>query len=312
MNLNYRDIVAILAIIFYTPALLASILLIHRHGFRQSWESWFVLATFSISRILYGSLELAASADPDAYGYRLAAATFAVDGLSPLLFAALGLLRRLRDLVAAKRVQEGRSPVLRVTSRQMNVLDLVITAAFICASVAYRGLSREEVESGIQHHSGTARAAAVLYVVAFVAIAAGAAVMFVCYRGEVEVGEMRVLVALVGSLPFLFVRLLYLVLDILGEVERFSAITGSVTIFLCMALLEEAVAAAWYLVVGFTVRVITRAETLAMREAEKKVVEGKMEEVGDVSMWERSRMKLDEEDSSGRAELDDRTRAELA
>ncbi|OJD37997.1 uncharacterized protein BKCO1_500078 [Diplodia corticola] len=318
-----RDILAILVLTFYAPTLLASLFLLRRHGFRQSWESWFVLTTFALTRLLWGALQLAGSAHPatSRAGYRLAAATLAVDGLSPLLLCALGLLRRLREGVVAGRLRAGRKLVTKgvvgavlVPRVRLWVLEALVTAAFVCASVAYRGLSEEEALVGPQRHGGTARAAAVLYVVAFVGIAVGAAAL-VGVRGEVERGERKALVALGGSLPLLGVRVLYLVLDILAEERAFSAITGSVGVFAGMALVEEAVVAAWFLGVGFTVRVIPRSETLALRKAEKRAVEKEEEEgegveVGDAALWERSTAKLaDEED--GRMELDGRERVEL-
>ncbi|OMP84285.1 hypothetical protein BK809_0000090 [Diplodia seriata] len=308
-----RAILAIVVLLFYTPLLLLSSLLTHRHGLRQSWNGpWFALPTFALTRLLWAALTLAAlSSSPPPTGPLAAAATFAIDGLSPLLFAALGLVRRLRSLVAAKRIREGRVEEARgmaVTARRLNVVDLALTAAFVCASVAYRGLSADEVVEGPQRHSGVARAAAGLFVGAFAAIAAaaGVAVGGWWWRGDVDGGEGKVVVALVGALPLLCVRLVYLCLDVLGGLGAFSAVTGSATAFLCMALLEEAVVAAWFVAVGFKVRVVPREETLAMREAEKRAEEvGK--DGGDAALLERGGGKLaDEED--GRVELDARER----
>ncbi|GME25820.1 uncharacterized protein LTHEOB_4791 [Neofusicoccum parvum] len=279
--MEYRNIVAILTLIFYTPFLLLSALLIHRHGFRQSWTTWFVLATFALSRLAWASLQLAT--------LRVAAATLAADALSPLLFCALGLVARLRGVLA--RVVGVPVDDVKPPPRLLGLLDLVVTAAFICASVGYRGLSSEDVREGMRESPEVIQAAAYLYIVALAGIVGGAGVvgvMGVLYRREMPEGEGRALWVLLGSLPLLVVRTVYFAVDVLGNVRSFSAIYGNVTLFLCMGLVVEAVVASSYLGVGFTLRVVSKEE---LEEQKKETREGD-EESGNVALWDRTRTRL--------------------
>lgn len=96
--------------------------------------------------------------------------------------------------------------------------------------------------------------------VAFAGLAAATVSLLPRFSDIAAVGEKRVCAVLVASLPLLLVRTLYLALDVLGNLGRFSAISGDVTIFLCMALLEEAGVCGGYLAVGFGLRVLERGE----------------------------------------------------
>lgn len=254
-QLGFRGALAVSVVVFYTPFFIASCILIYRHGFRQSWESWFVLATFSVARIAYGALQVSALLLTDSPKLYAAAATFAVDGLSPLLFACLGLIHRLLDIVWKRRVVTD----VRLTKWHLRILEIIITAAFICGSVGYRQITIEEVKNGVNHHSAVLQSAAVMYVVAFAGLIEATRIMWK-FREDIEVGERRVLAVLIISLPILTVRLVYLCLDILGNIQAFSAISGSVALFLCMGILMELLAVLSYMVVGFTVRYIPMEE----------------------------------------------------
>lgn len=147
----YRNIAAVLVLLFYSPSFIGSVSLTWRHGWRASYETWFALATFSASRIAYGALQLSTIAQPDRIGLQITAGTFAVDRLYPLLFFSLGLLHRLLDIV------QKIHPSISLRLRHIRILEYLITAAFISASVGFSGLTIEEVENGIQHHLTTSR-----------------------------------------------------------------------------------------------------------------------------------------------------------
>ncbi|GME60374.1 hypothetical protein GTA08_BOTSDO06401 [Neofusicoccum parvum] len=262
--LDYRDALAIPLLLFYVPCFISSVVLIFRHGWWQSWWTWFVLSTFSITRVAYAALQLAAYTHPERHGFRVAAATFAVDGVSPLLFMSLGLVHRLRAIIWRIRPDVSRSTLLGTSF--LRLLELLVTAAFICASVGYRGISRDEVEHGIAKHSSVLKAAAAMYLTTCAAIVLATADLSMHYRASIPRGEGKVLMVLVAGLPLLCIRTSYLAVDVLGDVARFSAISGNVTIFLCLALLPEIVMSVGHLVLGFLVRVISREEWKAMQQ----------------------------------------------
>jgi hypothetical protein len=62
------------------------------------------------------------------------------------------------------------------------------------------------------------------------------------------------------SLPLLAVRIAYSAIFIFADSTSFSSINGSVTIMLCMALIEEAVVVLMYEVLGFVTLEIERRE----------------------------------------------------
>ena len=69
-----------------------------------------------------------------------------------------------------------------------------------------------------------------------------------------EAGEKRILSAVAASLPLLLIRLIYASVYTFGNSRRFSALSGSVTILLCMALLEEMAIVLIFEGVGLTLR----------------------------------------------------------
>lgn len=247
--MEYRNIVAILVIVFYSIAFILASLLVWRHGFKTSWETWLLLATFSLSRIVYGSLQVSTIADPDSIGLRVAAAIWAVDGLAGLYFCSLGLLKGVLERLEKLELQT------RVRPFHLRLCEALVTAAFICASIGYSGLSDEDVMFGMRGHPATSQAAAVMYIVALAIGIACTGAMLVHYRQLCRLDQ-RILLILVASLPLLAVRVIYLSLDILGNARMFSVIRGSVTAFLLMALLMEAIVLAAFLGLGYTFPVV--------------------------------------------------------
>ena len=74
----------------------------------------------------------------------------------------------------------------------------------------------------------------------------------------VEPGEKRLVLAVGISVPFILMRLLYSLLGAFSKNKQFSSITGSVTINLCMAVVEELVVILVLLGTGFTLRVLPK------------------------------------------------------
>ena len=77
----------------------------------------------------------------------------------------------------------------------------------------------------------------------------------------VEAGEKRLVLAVAISVPFIFVRLLYSLLASFSKNKQFSSVSGSVTINLCMAVIEEFVVVMVLLGTGFTLRVLPKSAT---------------------------------------------------
>lgn len=71
-------------------------------------------------------------------------------------------------------------------------------------------------------------------------------------------GETVLIVAVACSLPFILVRLLYAVVATFGHDSSFNIVTGSVTISLVMAVLEEMVVVAIYTITGLKLDVVPK------------------------------------------------------
>lgn len=96
-----------------------------------------------------------------------------------------------------------------------------------------------------------------LFIASFVAILA--TTIFLSFSiSHAEPGEKRILLAVAVSLPFLLVRLIYASIYDYRLSSNFSSLDGSVTILLCMALLEEIAIVLMYEGVGVTLRKVTK------------------------------------------------------
>jgi len=81
----------------------------------------------------------------------------------------------------------------------------------------------------------------------------------------VEKGEHRLIIAVAISVPFILIRLIYSLLVVFANNRHFNIVTGSVTINLVMAVLEEFVVTILCISVGLSLQVrsksIERANT---------------------------------------------------
>jgi hypothetical protein len=93
-SITYSDAIAIAQIVYYSPALLASIFVCVRHGFSKA-SGWFFLILFCLIRLIGASAELATITNPTSSTAITIALICAVMGTSPLLLSSLGLISRM-------------------------------------------------------------------------------------------------------------------------------------------------------------------------------------------------------------------------
>lgn len=91
--LDDRAGVAIAEVIVYFPCLAASVYLCTRHGFKKV-DGWLYTIIFCLIRLV-GAILLLASYSNSSSGLLTTSIVLSSVGLSPLLFATLGLLSRL-------------------------------------------------------------------------------------------------------------------------------------------------------------------------------------------------------------------------
>ncbi|EAW13262.1 uncharacterized protein ACLA_017090 [Aspergillus clavatus NRRL 1] len=237
MPLSYRNAVAVAEIVFYAPVFLIAVYLNLRHGWQRAY-GWFFLAIFSLARLIGASLQLATIQDPDNINLYIAAATLTSVGLSPLLLASLGFIARVRSSIHKSQTTQTGIP-----TKALRLVEILTIVALILSIVGANSLPSGTFASGEPQQvdlPSTMKTSIVLFILSYIAIA-GLALYLWVYVRSIQPGETRLLVAVTLSLPFLAVRLLYSALAILGHDPLFGWVGGSVTVWLCMGLVMEAV-----------------------------------------------------------------------
>lgn len=92
-TLDRQGGVSIAEVVIYTPSLIISLFICKHHGFRKS-DGWVYLTIFCLARVIGAVCQLITYTSPSV-GVRQAAMILSSIGLSPLLLANLGLVRRL-------------------------------------------------------------------------------------------------------------------------------------------------------------------------------------------------------------------------
>jgi hypothetical protein len=92
-TITYADGVAIYKLIYYVPALLASVFVSYKHGFTKG-SGWIYLTIFCLIRIIGAASQLATIDNSNPKTPETIALVTAVLGLSPLLLATLGITAR--------------------------------------------------------------------------------------------------------------------------------------------------------------------------------------------------------------------------
>ncbi len=92
-HITFPDGIAIYKLIYYSPALIASLYVSYKHGF-QKGSGWIFLTIFCVIRIIGAGAQLATIDNSNPHTAETIALVAAVLGLSPLLLATLGILAR--------------------------------------------------------------------------------------------------------------------------------------------------------------------------------------------------------------------------
>ncbi|TBU24860.1 hypothetical protein BD311DRAFT_670869 [Dichomitus squalens] len=262
MQLDKHGAVSIVQIVLYIPILVISGILVLRHGFsrRAGWISLLILA---LVRIVGGVLQLIAAQNPSDVTLAAIATGLESAGVSPLIVAAIGLLSTVCN--------SGQYTLddTFIMSRGLKLLGLLGSVAV--ALTAYGGSmygsakDQSKLNTGITlRHLGTA-VTGILFL-----LLAGAIFWYLSHRGRILKYRRKLLLAVVASLPFLFVRVLYANLGSFAQptfgfdnegnrvpidhsddpLQKFVSATGDFTLYIIMALVTEYATVLLYTVVG--------------------------------------------------------------
>ncbi len=129
---------------------------------------------------------------------------------------------------------------------------LTTVGAILCIVAATSANNIEDIDGESTLHIGI-----ILYLVACGALVL-LTVSVALARRSAGSGEGLLIAAVAGSLPFILVRLLYSVIAVFGHDSSFNIVSGSVTVMLVMAVLEEFVVVAIYTITGLRLDVVPK------------------------------------------------------
>lgn len=243
MTISYRSGVSIGELIFYTPALIIAAFLAFRHGFGRS-AGWLFLIIFALARLIGAAMQLATISNPTSISLYTGYAILQNIGLSPLMLATLGLLSRLLDNI-------NRTHRTLISTRILKLIELIILVALILGIVGGVNASDSFSSTGKYTPGSLSKAGTALFIVCYVAVVICTILIFFSVS-HASHGEKRIIFAVALALPFMLVRLVYAIISTFVNNKDFNLLTGSVTILLCVAFIEEAIIVILFEGVGLT------------------------------------------------------------
>jgi predicted small integral membrane protein len=266
MTLSNRNDISITELVFYTPALLFSVFLCLRHGFGPN-KGWLFLLIFGLIRLVGASLELATIGFPTSIPLQTSAALLSSVGLSPLMFITLGLLFRV-----CKSINKNHYTVIQ--TMHIRLLRIPIIIALVLVIIGSNTSAGDLIHDGTYPIQQITKIGIIILVAIFAVIFAITA-LFMYRRSDAEPEERRLIKAIATSLPFLLIRLVYVVLIYFSHIRTFSILYGSIVALGCMAIMQEMLVVIIYIGVGLTLPRKTKEHRVQME-----------------SRWSRGRMRL--------------------
>lgn len=241
MAWHSRDTIAVVELVFYIPFSFVSAFVCFRHGFSRS-SGWLYTLILCLIRVIGGILQFVSHND---HSTGLLQTIMILDsvGLSPLLLATLGLLSRFVDFVNA-------ASTPRFTTRHFRVLQLVLFLGMILAITGGTHLSVGA--NGSYTVPTTSKVGYILYIIGYLGIAL-LFLLSVHQTSAIPSKERRVPLAIALALPFILVRLIYSALSVFLHNDLFSIVSGSSAVRFGMAIIEEFIVVALYVLLGLLV-----------------------------------------------------------
>ncbi|KAI1795401.1 hypothetical protein LXA43DRAFT_40844 [Ganoderma leucocontextum] len=259
MKLDQRGDIAIAEIVLYIPILLLSIVLVVRHGAARK-AGWIFFAILSIARIVGGITHVLWEQNPTNITLQTIFTIMESAGLSPLLMATLAFLSTV--------VQYTLENHPAMSTRTFRILHLVSTVAIILAIVGGTNISSAKNQNDLNSAATLRHVGAILFAVLYAIIVAITAFCWL-NRDQVLKYRRKLLLAIIASLPFLFVRVVFTVLssfaplpfgfDAAGHMvpvvsdsplKRFSSTSGDWAVYLFMSVVAEYVVVLIYTFAG--------------------------------------------------------------
>ncbi|MCJ1393146.1 hypothetical protein MMC18_006018 [Xylographa bjoerkii] len=268
-----EEIIAIVELCVYIPIFPLALIVVFRHGWRKQL-GWIYLAIFCLVRIAGGGFKIASVKYPDNSTDLEWSAILQSVGLSPLLMATMGLLKRITDEVSetVPYTQDpyGNTPMAgfvcqsrvgniitkRATaiSRRSRIIQIAQLPTMIALILCVVGGTDESSSNISEHSTGQTytKVGIAIFLVIYVLLF-GVTAITSADLGNAPRGEKRIYFAVVVALPFIAVRLLYSVLADFTSISNFSIANPDPWVQLFMAVVEELLVVLMYTLAGLTV-----------------------------------------------------------
>ncbi|ODA77278.1 hypothetical protein RJ55_06905 [Drechmeria coniospora] len=215
MYLDTYERIAIACIVFYSFALIGGIALCFKHGAHKS-AGWRFLIILALARLIGQSMLLGTIDDPTNESLYIGWNTLNGLGLGPLVVMLLGLLGRVFEGITA--VRHGNFIWRPQFTRLVELLMLV---GFILIIVGGTQIDYEVQPSSAEvpavQYSGLTVAGVAIFTAVTVILCIATSIVFFHWH-DIPDGEHRIAVAVLISLPFVIVRLIYSCIEVYGDV----------------------------------------------------------------------------------------------
>lgn len=240
------EAISIAEICVYAPVFLLTILIVFRHGFKRQ-SGWIYLAIFCLIRIIGSIFKIRSASHPKSITDIEWGTILSSVGLSPLLLASFGLLKRITDSVTksmpndeeaggrggemgmrmgGRRGERGAGGLVgKIVSKRVNaastrsktiqITQLPVVIGLVLCIIG--GTNTNDISKGLKF----TKAGLIIFLAAYVLLAALLGIT-VRDMNEAERGERRLYWVLVAAMPLLAVRLMYSLIAIFGHDAKFS------------------------------------------------------------------------------------------
>ncbi|PYI08332.1 hypothetical protein BO78DRAFT_441712 [Aspergillus sclerotiicarbonarius CBS 121057] len=234
-KVTYSDGIAILQLVIFPFILAAAVFIWSRTGLRVGSKIWRYPVTLSLIRIA-GSISSLLTINHDSYNVEVAVAVCELIGIAPLLLTYIGILRQIDT--------EQRFP-----PRFMKLITLV---SFIALILGIAGVSSADDNQTGYRPDTIVKVSMAIFLVIFVIYNLAAAWLFFQLSFRIRNFQKKLFYAIALSSPFILVRMVYAAIGDYADIEKFSVIGGSPTIYLVMDVLEEIIAMALTMFLGMS------------------------------------------------------------
>ncbi|KAK0122055.1 hypothetical protein ONS95_010319 [Cadophora gregata] len=259
-----EEAIAYAEICVYVPVFLLTLIVVFRHGFKKQL-GWIYLAIFCVIRIAGAGFKIQEAKSPNKTNTEWAGILQSV-GLSPLLMASLGLLKRVTDEVSDHvRAQNnhfaGTGGIVELvtkrataSSRRSRIIQVMQLPTIIALILCIAGGTDQAGSSPSEVKTGKKDTKIGIIIFLFVYLLLSSLVVITMKDiGKAMKGETRIYFAVVCALPWLAVRLLWSLLSAFSHNPDFSLTRNKKPLIqLFMAVVEEFVIVCMYTLAGLT------------------------------------------------------------